>query len=68
MLALHQKGYRLIACVQSPVDDLGALGDEQTLLQPVPVEQLGLGEPGIYIQFRRGKVRDFNDIGHMVLL
>ena len=31
MLALHKERYRLVACVQSPVDYIGAFGNEQTL-------------------------------------
>ena len=38
VLPLHQEGHRLVPGVQGPVDDLGALGDEQAVLQAVTVE------------------------------
>ena len=62
--ALHQQGHRLIACVQRPVDDLRAFGDEDAFLRFEAIAQLVLGQPGIGVQLRRVEIRDLDDVGH----
>lgn len=64
LLALHQQGHGLVACVQRTVDDLGALGDEDAFLRLEAIAQLVLGQPGIRVQLRRVEIRDLDDIGH----
>ena len=64
LAALHQQGHRLIACVQRPVDDLRAFGDEDAFLRFEAIAQLVLGQPGIRVQLRRVEIRDLDDIGH----
>ena len=64
LLALHQQGHGLVACVQRPVDDLGALGDKNASLRLEAIAQLVLGQPGIRVQLRRVEIRDLDDIGH----
>ena len=64
VLALHQQGNRLTAGIQSPVDDLGAFGNEHSLFRLKAVEQLSLRQPGVYIQPGVRKIRDLNNIGH----
>ena len=44
------------------MDDLGALGDENTLAGVVPVEQLVLRQPGLNVQGGIQKLGDLNDI------
>ena len=64
LLALHQQGHRLVACVQRTVDDLGALGDKNAFLRLEAIAQLVLGQPGIRVQLRCVEIRDLDDIGH----
>ena len=64
MSVLCQNGDRLIACVQGPPDDLGALCDEKPILRPVPVQELGLCQPGIDVQLPCGKIPDLYCIPH----
>ena len=64
LLALHQQGHGLVACVQRPVDDLGALGDKDAFLRLEAIAQLVLGQPGIRVQLRCVEIRDLDDIGH----
>ena len=60
ILALHQHGNRFASSVQSPVNHLGAFRNEEAFGWLKPVQQLGFGQPGVYVQFRGGKVRDLN--------
>ena len=64
VLALHQQAHRLAAGIQRTMDHLGTFCNEHTLGRLKAVEQLGFRQPGVHIQFRCGKVGNFNYIGH----
>ena len=65
VLFLHEKGEGLIAPIQRPLNDLGALGDEDALLRLPAVSQLGLGEAGEGVQPRVVQGVDIDDICHV---
>ena len=54
------------AGVQLPADDLGALGNQNSLLRLQAVAQLGLRQMGEYRQLRGVQVGDLNDSRHVV--
>lgn len=68
MLFLHQKRDRLIACVQSALDHLGAFRDENARFGLVICEQLHLGKARVNVQLGSGKICDFDDVCHGGLL
>ena len=67
VLCLHEKGDRLAAAVERPLDDDGTLGDEKPLGRVAAADKLVFRETGIDVQLRGGKILDFNDRGHGVL-
>ena len=64
ILALHQHGNRLATGIQCPVNNLRAFGNKHTFCRFKSVQKLRFRQPGIDIQFRCGKISDFNNIGH----
>ena len=64
MSRFHQQGQGLIAAVQSPFYDFWTFGDKDSVFRVFPVQQLVFRQPGVDIQFRRGKVSDFDNICH----
>ena len=68
MPPLHQQRQRSKPCVQGTPDDLGTLGNKDSLFRGPLIAQLGLGESGEHIQRRGSYIRKFNDLGHRSLL
>ncbi len=68
VVAFHQQGQGLVAGGQCQPDDLGAFGNKNALFRLQAVAQLGLGQAGKQIQLGRGKIGNFNDVGHGSLL
>ena len=64
VLRLDERGDGDAPGVERAADDERALRDEERLRRVGAAEQLVFGEPRVDIQLRRGKVRDFDDIGH----
>ena len=67
LFALHQKGERLIACIQRPGNNFGALGNKDAFLRLQTIAQLVLGQPGVGVQLRGVKIGDLDDIWHRML-
>ena len=67
LFALHQKGERLIACIQRPGNNFGALGNKDAFLRLQTIAQLVLGQPGVGVQLRGVKIGDLDDIRHRML-
>ena len=59
-----EKRHRLKPCVQRPLNDQRTLGDEKSVLRFFTADQLVFAQPGIDIERRVVKVRNWNDPSH----
>ena len=66
--AVHQCGHGHTARVERASDDEGALRDEQGRRRVLPAAELHLGQAGVDIQLRGGKIGDLDQIRHAGIL